>query len=66
MPVLGTARSETMTAKPDPKKILDEDFAVSQEWQEEIRHRCVEIDSGKVRFFDNTLVIDALRTKYIR
>ena len=55
-----------MTAKPDPKKILEENFAVSQEWQEEIRRRCADLDSGKARFFDNTLVMEALRTKYIR
>ena len=60
-----------MSAKPDPKKILDEalqlepaaralvaetllesldldqDFVVSQEWLEEIRRRCAEIDSGR-------------------
>lgn len=60
-----------MSARPDPKKILDEamqldpagralvaetllesldldqDFAVSPEWLEEIRRRCAESDSGK-------------------
>jgi hypothetical protein len=26
---------------------LDQDFVVSQEWLEEIRRRCAEIDSGR-------------------
>lgn len=26
---------------------LDEDFAISGEWQEEIRRRCKELDEGK-------------------
>jgi len=58
--------SDTLTAKPNPKKAPDDDFAVSKEWQEEIRHRCEEIDSGKARLFDNTLVIGALRMKFIK
>ena len=79
-----------MSAKPDPKKILDEamqleptarafvaetllesldldqDFVVSQEWLEEIRRRCVEIDSGKATLFDSAMVINGLRGKYTR
>jgi len=27
---------------------LDEDFAVSKEWQEEIRRRCIELDQGNM------------------
>jgi Putative addiction module component len=79
-----------MTAKPDPKKILDEamqlepgsrafiaetllesldldqDFAVSPEWLEEIRRRCGEIDSGKTKLLDGAMVINELREKYTR
>ncbi len=79
-----------MSAKPDPKKILDDamqleptarafvaetllesldldqDFAVSQEWLEEIRRRSAEIDSGKATLLDNAMVINELRGKYTR
>ena len=79
-----------MSAKPDPKKILDkamqleptarafvaetllesldldQDFAVSQEWLEEIRRRCAEIDSGKAKLLDGVMVINGLRGKYTR
>jgi Putative addiction module component len=79
-----------MSAKPDPKKVLDEamkldptarafvaetllesldldpDFTVSSEWQEEIRRRCADIDSGKVTLLDGALVINELREKYSR
>lgn len=79
-----------MTAKPGPKKILDEamqldpsarafvaetllesldldqDFAVSQEWQEEIRRRCADIDSGKAQLLDSAMVLNELRGKYTR
>lgn len=79
-----------MSAKPDPKKILDDamqleptarafvaetllesldldqDFAVSQEWLEEIRRRCAEIDSGKTTLLDGAMVINELRGKYTR
>ncbi|MBI3545693.1 MAG: addiction module protein [Gammaproteobacteria bacterium] len=79
-----------MSAKPDPKKILDEamqlepnarafvaetllesldldqDFVISQEWLEEIRRRCAEIDSGKATLLDNAMVINELRGKYTR
>lgn len=77
-----------MSAKPDPKKILneamqleptarafiaetllesldlDQDFAVSPEWLEEIRRRCADIDSGKTALLDSAMVINELRTKY--
>lgn len=79
-----------MSAKPDPKKILDEamqlepmtrafiaetllesldldqDFTVSQEWLEEIRRRCAEIDNGKATLLDSAEVINELREKYTR
>lgn len=79
-----------MSAKPDPKKILDEamqleptarafiaetllesldldqDFAVSQEWRDEIHRRCTEIDSGKTTLLDSAFVINELRGKYVR
>jgi hypothetical protein len=77
-----------MTAKPDPKKLLDEamqldpptrafvaetllesldldeDFAVSPEWREEILRRCEEIDGGKAQLFDSATVLSELRGKY--
>lgn len=79
-----------MSAKPDPKKILneamqleptarafiaemllesldlDQDFAVSPEWLEEIRRRCADIDSGKTELLDSAMVINELRTKYTK
>ncbi len=45
---------------------VDQDFAVSPEWLEEIRGRCADIDSGKVTLFDSAVVINELREKYIR
>ena len=43
---------------------LNPDFAVSQEWLEEIRRRCAEIDSGEATLLDGTMVINELRDKY--
>lgn len=43
---------------------LDQDFAVSREWLEEIRRRCAEIDSGKAQLLDSATVINELRGKY--
>lgn len=45
---------------------LDRDFAVSQEWLEEIRRRCAEIDSGKAALLDGEMVLNELRGKYTR
>ncbi|MEW5756103.1 MAG: addiction module protein [Pseudomonadota bacterium] len=45
---------------------LDPDFAVSQEWLEEIRRRCADIDSGKAPLHDSAVVINELRGKYTR
>ena len=45
---------------------LDQDFAVSPEWLEEIRRRCVDIDSGKATLLDSAMVINEMRTKYTR
>jgi hypothetical protein len=45
---------------------LDQDFAVSQEWLEEIRRRCAEIDSGQATLLDSAMVINELRGKYTR
>lgn len=43
---------------------LEHDFPVSQEWLEEIRRRCAEIDSGKTTMLDGAMVINELRGKY--
>ena len=45
---------------------LDQDFVVSQEWLEEIRRRCAEIDRGKATLLDSAMVINELRGKYTR
>jgi hypothetical protein len=45
---------------------LDQDFAVSREWLEEIRRRCEAIDSGKATLLDGAMVINELREKYTR
>ena len=71
-----------MSAKPDPKKVLEEalqleptsrafiaetlidsldfeqDYPISQKWLEEIRHRCANIDGGKVELLNNAVVIN--------
>lgn len=43
---------------------FEEDFPVSQEWLEEIRRRCDEIDSGKSKLLESETVINELRMKY--
>lgn len=45
---------------------LDEapDTDVEQAWQEKIRRRCEEIDSGKVTLVDSETVFAELRKKY--
>lgn len=45
---------------------MEQDFPVSQEWLEEIRRRCDEIDSGKAPLLDGAMVIHELREKYTR
>jgi hypothetical protein len=45
---------------------LDQDFAVSPEWLEEIRRRCADIDSGKAQLLDSAMVIKELRGKHTR
>ena len=45
---------------------LDQDFAVSPEWLDEIRRRCADIDSGKAQMLDSTMVLNELRGKYTR
>ena len=77
-----------MTAKPDPKKILndamqldpvaralvaetlpesldlDDDFAISEEWKEEILHRCAEIDRGEVELIDHATMISNMKERH--
>lgn len=45
---------------------LEPDFPLSQEWQEEVRRRCAEIDSGKTQLLDGAMVINELREKYTK
>jgi putative addiction module component (TIGR02574 family) len=43
---------------------LDPDFPVSQEWLDEIRRRCSEVDSGRSKLLDSAAVVNELRAKY--
>ncbi|KAF0191226.1 MAG: hypothetical protein FD165_1996 [Gammaproteobacteria bacterium] len=45
---------------------LDEDFAISPEWRDEIRRRCADIDSKRTILIDSASVINELREKYTR
>lgn len=42
---------------------MEQDFPVSQEWLDEIRRRCDEIDSGKTPLLDGAMVINELRVE---
>ena len=43
---------------------FEEDFPISEEWGQEIRRRCEEIDSGKAVLVDGDTVLSNLRKKY--
>lgn len=43
---------------------FEEDFAISDEWMEEVRRRCDEIDSGAAALEEGESVIAELREKY--
>lgn len=43
---------------------LDEDTTISQEWLDEIRRRCDEIDSGRTKLIEGDKVMGELRDKY--
>ena len=43
---------------------FEEDFAISDEWMEEIHRRCDEIDSGATALEENESVIAELREKH--
>ncbi len=43
---------------------FEEDFALSQEWLDEVRRRCEDIDRGKTELLDSETVIAELRGKY--
>lgn len=42
----------------------NEDFQISQEWLEEIRRRCAEIDASSVSLLEGDAVLAELRRKY--
>ncbi len=42
----------------------EEDFPISEEWHQEIRQRCEEIDSGKIELVDWDTVLSTLRNKF--
>ena len=43
---------------------FEEDFSLSEEWAQEIRRRCEEIDSGKAVLVDGDTVLSNLRKKF--
>ncbi len=43
---------------------FEENFDISQAWREEIRKRCQEIDSGKVKLVDTETVLTELRKQF--
>jgi putative addiction module component (TIGR02574 family) len=43
---------------------FEEDFEISEAWQEEIRRRCEEIDSGQAKLVNSEIVFAELRKKY--
>ena len=43
---------------------FEEDFEVSQAWQEEIQRRCEQIDRGEVELIDSDTVMAELRKKH--
>ncbi len=43
---------------------FEEDFSLSEEWNQEIRRRCEEIDSGKAVLVEGETVLANLRKKY--
>ncbi|MCA9469480.1 MAG: addiction module protein [Nitrospira sp.] len=43
---------------------FEEDFSLSEEWTQEIRRRCEEIDSGKTALVDGETVLSNLHNKY--
>lgn len=43
---------------------VDDDTEISEAWLEEIRRRCADIDSGKIKLIESEHVIHELRGKY--
>ncbi|HEX7044707.1 MAG TPA: addiction module protein [Burkholderiales bacterium] len=43
---------------------LEHDFPVPEEWREQVRRRCLEIDNGRTGMFDDAAVLNELRAKY--
>ena len=43
---------------------FEEDFSLSEEWKQEIRKRCEEIDSGQAALIEGEKVISQLRKNY--
>lgn len=43
---------------------FEEDFSLSEEWKQEIRRRCQEIDSGQAALIEGEKVLSQLRKKY--
>ncbi len=41
-----------------------EDFPLSDEWYNEVRRRCRDIDSGKVELIDGETALNKIRMKY--
>ena len=43
---------------------FEEDFEISQAWQDEIQRRCEQIDRGEVELIDSDTVMAELRKKH--
>ncbi len=43
---------------------FEEDFSLSEEWVQEIRRRCKEIDTGKAVLIDGETMFSQLRKNY--
>lgn len=43
---------------------FEEDFSLSEEWKQEIRRRCQEVDSGQAALIEGENVLSQLRKKY--
>ena len=43
----------------------EEDFEISKDWMNEIKHRCREIDNGTVKLIPGEEVLEKLKSKYV-
>jgi len=43
---------------------FEDDFSISQEWMEELRSRCDDIDRGRLKLIEGKSALNELRGKY--